>query len=317
MSSRVSRINILLITYNHEKYVRRALDGVASQIVDEPVTVVVADDCSTDGTLDIVRAFAAEHPHLDFRFLEADCNLGVTRNYKRAFAACDGDYVAVLEGDDYWVAPHKLAKQRDFLDVRLECDLCSVNYYVFEENRAQFTPRWAPGTGHMLLGARELIADNVVGNFSTCMYRLSALRAIPVEVYDYKSYDWIINILIARQSLIAFLHEPMSVYRIHGDGVWSVLTTIEKLKVQRDLLPQYDDLTGNMFTPEFSALKHRLDHVIESGEIGHAAPGVLGASEERTRIREWFPPFVLPLARWIVPVAFRRALYKIITRSAS
>src|SRR6202000_3058065 len=146
-----------------------------------------------------------------------------------------------------WVAPHKLAKQRDFLDVRLECDLCSCNYYVFEESRAQFTPRWAPGPGHMLWGARELIADNVVGNFSTCMYRRSALAAIPQRVYDYKSYDWILNILIARHSFIAFLHEPMSVYRLHGDSVWSVLPANDKLKAQRDLLPIYDELTDKMF----------------------------------------------------------------------
>lgn len=315
MTDSTSRLDVLLITFNHERFVRRALDSIASQILDEPFTIIVADDFSSDETISVIRAFASEHPGLCFRFLKTDSNLGVTRNYERAFAACQGQYVAVLEGDDYWVSPHKLSRQRDFLDVRLECDLCSNNYYVFEQNRAQFTPRWAPGSGHMLIGARDLIADNVVGNFSTCMYRVSALRGIPGAVYECKSYDWIINIIIARNSLIGFLHEPMSVYRLHGDSVWSTLPALEKLKTQRDLLPRYDELTERVFAPEFAALKARLDHVIEHGaEAGMPSPGIMGAGEGRPRIRDWFPPFVLPLVRWILPVAVRDVIRRMVIR---
>jgi glycosyltransferase involved in cell wall biosynthesis len=311
-----ARIEVLLITYNHEHYVRRALDGISVQVIDEPIRLVVADDKSTDGTMNIVREFAAAHPQIEVRYLDNTKNHGVTRNYQRAFAACTGSYVAVLEGDDYWISPHKLARQRDFLDVRLECDLCSVNYYVFEEDRSMFTPRWQPGEGHMLLGARQLIADNVVGNFSTCMYRTSALRRLPPAVYDHKSYDWIINILLAQTSMIGFLHEPMSVYRIHGDGVWSLLSQVEKLKVQRELIPCYNDLTGRVFEAEFGELDRRLAHVIDdasSQPSSTPAMSVLGMNEARLRIRDWLPPFMLPFAKAIVPVAVKRMIHRLRT----
>jgi glycosyltransferase involved in cell wall biosynthesis len=310
----IARIEVLLITYNHEPYVGRALEGVAAQIIDEPLRLVVADDSSTDETMAVVHAFAKDHPDIEVVFLDNSSNRGVTRNYERAFASCTGTYVAVLEGDDYWVSPHKLARQRDFLDVRLECDLCSVNYYVFEEGRGQFTPRWQPGDGHMLLGARELIADNVVGNFSTCMYRTRALQALPPAVFGHKSYDWIMNILLARTSLIAFLHEPMSVYRIHGDGVWSVLSRVEKLKAQRELIPTYNELTNGVFSYEFTELDRRLRHVIEEASDdssqGSTSP-VLGLAETRLRVRDWFPPILIPVARALIPNAVKRMIGKV------
>lgn len=314
-----TRIDVLLITYNHERYIQRALDGVAAQVLDEPIRVVVADDASTDSTVEQIRAFAIAHPNIEFQFLDNSRNQGVTRNYQRAFAACSGQYIAVLEGDDYWVAPHKLARQRDFLDSRLECDLCSVNYYVFEEARGQFTPRWQPGEGHMVLGARQLIADNVVGNFSTCMYRSAALRRVPEEVYSHKSYDWIINIILASQSLIGFLYEPMSVYRIHTDGVWSLLSQVEKLKVQKDLIPIYNELTNGMYQGEFAELDARLGQVIEDAKgaaSSERAVGVPGSLPKRVRIRDWFPPFVIPIARALVPPAVLATARRAVSRSA-
>ncbi|WP_045221770.1 glycosyltransferase [Desulfonatronum thioautotrophicum] len=307
------RISIILVTYNHERYVGRALRSLAGQIVDREVEVVVADDASTDATMEIVRAFAREHPQWPFRFLDNAVNLGITRNYQRAFAACTGEYVAVLEGDDYWISPWKLARQCAFLDAHWECDLCSVNYFVYEQHAARFTPRTAvgsvSGSGHRLLGARDLIADNLVGNFSTCMYRKTALDALPPALFDLVSYDWIVNICVARTGLIGFLERPMSVYRLHEGGVWSRKSPEEQVREQIALIRDYDALTGHVFSAEFQALTDVLHRRAAARFLTERVGGAARFSPGwPSRFAEYLPPVLLSAARALLPPRLHRFL---------
>src|SRR5450830_1721378 len=234
MSDASSRfdLSVLLVTYNHELYIQRALDSLFSQDFCGSVELVVADDASSDTTLKCIQRYEGTDARFTFKYLSQSANLGITRNYQRGFAACSGDYVAVLEGDDYWSSPYKLTRQVTFLDEHWECNLCSVNYFVFNENDASVVSRVERGDGYRLLTARELIADNLVGNFSTCLYRASALQALPAELFELKSYDWIVNICVARNSLIGFLEEPMSVYRVHSGGAWSHVAHTGQLELQ-------------------------------------------------------------------------------------
>ena len=314
LDHQASRISVLLITYNHAKYLVRSVESILAQQIDEPFEIVLADDGSTDDTVAIVGRFAEQNPHITFIFLDYSTNRGITRNYQRAFAACRGHYVAIMEGDDYWVSPYKLARQRDFLDAHWECNLCSVNYFVYEEDRCQFTPRTALGIGHFFLGARELIADNLVGNFSTCMYRRSALEQLPPKVFDIDSYDWAINICIARMGLIGFLQEPMSVYRIHRDGAWNMLSHIEKLNAQLELIPAYEALTDGVFNHEFTVLADRLRSAITESQVNHfVAPVAAAAVRSAPKISDLMPPIVVTLAKLLLPPAVKRYLVRRLT----
>jgi glycosyltransferase involved in cell wall biosynthesis len=269
------RLSVLLVTFNHEKYIRQSLRSLFGQVFDGPIELVIADDESSDNTLGIIREYEEKDSRFHFKYLDSTRNLGITRNYQRGFGACSGEYVAVLEGDDYWVNPLKLRRQCDFLDAHWECDLCSVNYFVYEEDRAQFTVRVPIGNGYRFIGTRDLIADNLVGNFSTCLYRKSALDALPKNLFDIKSYDWIVNICVARRSLIGLLEEPMSVYRLHSAGVWAHVAPIEKLKIQLDLIPVYDELTGYTFHADFEMLTKRLRDAMARQTILNHVPSVI------------------------------------------
>lgn len=326
MSAEVPVVTILMITYNHEAFVERAVDSILMQDVGATFEIVIADDGSTDRTLEIIRSIAKANPSVPFRFLDATKNLGITRNYQRAFADARGIYTAVIEGDDYWVSPIKLRRQIEFLSLHRECDLCSVNYYVYEQGLCRFTPRVPPSDGCMIFGARELIADNIVGNFSTCLYRTHSLRRIPDAIYAIRSYDWAINICIAMGGMIGFIQTPMSVYRIHTGGAWSLLSHSEKVKAQLDLIPQYDSITGRVFSPEFSALAQRLEvHLsgmqseIDSGEsaqpsdaMSYVSPPPL--SSRAMRFLDWVPPVALSLGRQLLPPAFKRQLVLLLKR---
>lgn len=311
------RISILLVTYNHESHIRQALDALFGQVFEGVAELIVADDASSDSTVDIIKEYEKKEDRYSFTYLDSTKNLGITKNYQRGFAACSGEYVAVLEGDDYWISPFKLQRQMDFLDTHWEADLCSVNYFVYEENRSHFYPRTSIGKGHRLIGARDLIADNLVGNFSTCMYRNCALSSLPKELFDICSYDWIVNICVARSSLIGFLEEPMSVYRLHSNGVWSQTPHVHKLKAQLELIPAYDTLTKGVYRPEFELLSNRLQRMISMAHLSTiASPLTQPASGLLFCLVDYLPPVLLQVARALTPPKLKRFIVKIFCRGA-
>lgn len=108
-------LSIGILTYNQSAYIRQCLDSVLMQEVDFDYEVVVGDDCSSDGTQDILREYQANYPD-KFVLLLAEKNEGISMNYKHVFSACKGMYIAICEGDDYWTDATKLQKQVDFLE---------------------------------------------------------------------------------------------------------------------------------------------------------------------------------------------------------
>jgi glycosyltransferase involved in cell wall biosynthesis len=311
------RISVLLVTYNHESHIRQALDALFGQLLDGPIELIVADDASLDSTVDIIKEYERKDDRFDFKYLDSTINLGITLNYKRGFAACSGEYVAVLEGDDYWIRPFKLQRQMDFLDTHWESNLCSVNYFVYEENLSHFYPRTAIGNGHRLIGARDLIADSLASNFSTCMYRKSALDALPDELFDICSYDWIVNICVARKSMIGFLEEPMSVYRLHSNGVWSQMQHVEKLKTQLELIPAYDTLTNYVYHSEFELLSDRLQRTISVAKLSHIVnPMIPMIKSLLSNLVDYLPPVLLWATRALIPPKLKLYTKKILHRGA-
>lgn len=312
------KISILLVTYNHENHIQQALDALFGQVFEGNIELIIADDASKDSTLSIIKTFEGNDDRFTFTYLDNSKNLGITKNYERGFSACSGQYVAILEGDDYWISPFKLQRQVAFLDTHWECDLCSVNYFVFEEKLSHFYPRTAIGSGHRLISARELIADNLVGNFSTCMYRKSALTALPSKLFTICSYDWIVNICVAKNSMIGFLEEPMAVYRLHSNGVWSQTPHIDKLKAQLDIIPAYDALTEQAYHFEFDALENRLQHMIRMSHFSQLAASVTQPSAGLlARLVEYLPPVFMVITRSLVPPKLKRFIVRIFHRGAA
>lgn len=262
------KLSILLVTYNHEHHIREAVRSIIQQKKPESISkieVIVCDDNSTDRTLEYIREFEGQSDFLSFRILPPQPNLGITRNYQRGFAACDGEYVAILEGDDHWFDSEKLIEQVAVLDSEANCILCSTNYVISDEKSGSRSNRVSSVRGWRAISVPELIEDNIIGNFSTCMYRREGLTQLPERLFELKSYDWIVNICAGMRGDIIFLHKPMSVYRLHSQGVWSSMDTVGKMKAQLDALAGYDELTEHQFRNEFLRLeKHLSDQISES-----------------------------------------------------
>jgi len=108
-----------MLAYNVGKYLPAAIESVLSQKTDFDFELVVAEDKSTDNSLQIIREYKAKYPDV-IELIANDRNLGLSGNYVRALKNCTGQYVAILDGDDCWTDPDKLQKQADFLDANKE-----------------------------------------------------------------------------------------------------------------------------------------------------------------------------------------------------
>jgi glycosyltransferase involved in cell wall biosynthesis len=123
-------VSINMITYNHAPFIVQAIEGVLQQKTDFLFELVIGEDCSTDGTREIVFEYQKKYPDV-IRVITSDENVGMKKNGLRTRKACRGKYVAFCEGDDYWQHSLKLQKQADYMESHPECGLVYSSYDVY------------------------------------------------------------------------------------------------------------------------------------------------------------------------------------------
>jgi len=128
------KVSVLMLTYNHAQYIQKAIDSVLEQVTDFPLELVISDDCSTDETTAIITEYQRKYPNL-IEVLYNRTNTGVLSNFAKAWSACRGAYIALLDGDDYWVCKRKLQLQADYLDTHDDCTLTFGRLDAFDNNR--------------------------------------------------------------------------------------------------------------------------------------------------------------------------------------
>ncbi len=293
------KASILLVTYNHENFIEKAIISILMQKDCREFEIVVSDDHSTDNTLTIVKELLG---HLDNVQIHSNVtNLGITKNYKHSFSLCKGEYIFVLEGDDYWIDPLKVKKQIEFLDNNPFYVMCAHPFFIQKDDLRDLTPFGLNSkVEHEIFDCKDLILDSaIISNFSTCCYRRSILERISPATYDVVSYEWMINISVAQFGLIGKINSLMSVYRISATGQWSKLSETEKIKGIINILPDYDKILEHKYHTYFERkIKMLNDQLL---------PASMPAS---SKLRSWIPPFVITIAKLIFPPA----LIKLITK---
>ncbi len=134
-------VSVIVICYNHEKYIRDCLDGILKQETDFPIEIIIGDDCSTDGTLSIIHEYEQKHPET-ITVIKSDCNLwvrGISMTYTLLCPQAKGKYLAYCEGDDYWLNPLKLQTQADFLENNPEYSMCFHDYSI-KDGKNEYLP---------------------------------------------------------------------------------------------------------------------------------------------------------------------------------
>ncbi len=290
------KLNVLLITYNQEEYIKQTLDSLLMQTTTFNFNVVVADDCSTDKTLDIISEYSKKGT-LNFIFLDKTSNLGYNKNYERALKACNAEYVAILEGDDYWTDPNRLEKHVKFLDNHGECSMSFNRIVFYYQNKADYKiNNWTAEGDYQYYTSKEQIVGNKIGNLSACVFRRDVFDKIKPGLFDYKVADWMLGIVYGQYGFLAELKDPMSVYRIHQKGQWSRQNEEQQVKDLIISIPVYNEYLDYKFNDTFIRYQDYLERSLKQSD--------------RYRVRDFIPPILINIFEWILPPFIMRMLKK-------
>lgn len=219
-------VSVRTSTYQHAAYIRDCIEGVLAQKTDFPIEFIIGEDFSTDGTREIVFEYAGKYPEL-IRVLTADYNVGSKANGRRCQRVLRGKYVAICEGDDYWIDPLKLQKQVNLLEAHPECSMCFHNFYSLEH-------------GKLTLGKSYPVSRIDAETFARAEINIQSLTVlhknlkpiIPESLMNQSTGTHFKFLVWADQGDILYVNEAMAVYRRHPGGVWSSKSKFEQGKME-------------------------------------------------------------------------------------
>lgn len=229
MSSPTPLVSICCITYNHEKFIRAALDGFLIQQTSFPIEIVIHDDASNDNTTSILREYQEKHPHLIKMILQTE-NQYSKRGFgfmSDLFAQSQGKYIALCEGDDYWTDPLKLQKQVDFLESNPDFAICFHKVKIEEEG--QLKDDYITGGNPPTISS---IVDLAKGNYihtPSCVFRNNTSKILGANFSDSPLGDYYINMMNAQYGNIFCIDEVMAIYRVHSSSTFSSQSMTSKI----------------------------------------------------------------------------------------
>lgn len=227
-------LSIVTITYNHEPYIRKCIEGVLMQQVNFTMEFIIAEDCSTDGTLAICKEYAEKYPNL-IELITSENNVGAIANERRAMKAAKGKYIAFCEGDDYWTNPLKLQKQVDFLEANPEYSVCFTRYKLYN---AKLNKLYNDNADYLFIEKKCYVDITVdiflyrwVTQYLTMVCRRENLDVSLSELYNYYCDSHQIYHLLTNGKG-ALLNFVSGIYNQTGQGTYTSMSEINTQKKQ-------------------------------------------------------------------------------------
>ena len=293
MSDNPCRVSILCLTYNHAKTLRDTLEGFLQQKTDFGFEAVINEDCSTDGTAEILQEYEARYPDVirPVYQTENQYSKNICIEHELLLPLARGEYIAFCEGDDYWTDPEKLRLQVEFLDAHPDYSACVHNTVAHYSDTNRPDERMFPSVGDRDLDfARVAKGLHLSFHTSSMVMRREFVENPPEFLLNSQAYgftDYPQALWLAHNGKIRFLDRSMSVYRIGSNPeAWSsnqarfyerrkqfvtgeivmfesmlpLLTEAEKQAAEQELHArrfEYDYITGNaerLLQPEYADL---------------------------------------------------------------
>jgi glycosyltransferase involved in cell wall biosynthesis len=234
-------VTIWCITFNHESYIAKTLDSILQQNTSFPFEIIVHDDCSTDGTREIVKAYASKYPDIIKLILQTEnqYSKGVNIPQKYLISQTRGKYIATCEGDDYWCSTNKLQLQVEALEKNEKCSICFhktglVNADGTERGQAYVDLHLQTG----IITSQNLVKMQLRRHsfhYSSFFIRTECARNfyknMPEYVKVYGAGDFMQILYYGTQGDAYFINEVMSMYRVGTPGS---ATNRENMKNQAD-----------------------------------------------------------------------------------
>ena len=218
-------VAVYCLTYNHEKYIRKTLEGFVSQKTSFPFKVIVHDDASTDRTAEIIKEYAEKYPEIIFPIIQTEnqYSKGMRIFNEIIFPHLNSKYVAVCEGDDYWFAENKLQMQFDYMETNPDCSLCVHNTKRIDENGNDIGQNVNDCIEERDYNANEVIAAGGGGLFQTSSVfcRLDDRIKMPSEFRFPGMGDYQLAIYLSTKGYVHYIPKVMSAYRLGSIGGWT------------------------------------------------------------------------------------------------
>jgi glycosyltransferase involved in cell wall biosynthesis len=284
-------VSVKCLTYNHAPFIRECLDGILMQKTDFRFEVVVHDDASTDGTIEILKEYEECHPDVIRVIYEEENQFALGGNMDKVDALTRGKYWAVCEGDDYWTDPLKLQKQVEVMEAHPDCMLvCNrtllyslKNHSIVGENYCYHESRF--------VSTKDIIYKG--GLFiSTCsiLFRPEVKRDYPDYCRHCEAGDYSVQLMAAMKGRVYYMDEPMSVYRIDNPLSWVGKLTWNKERYKERIIlerSRVNMLKG--FAQDYPRHAHLFKNKI-ANHINRFAPGKEMPAYIRKAYQEEFAP---------------------------
>ena len=252
-------LTALIVTYNHKNHISKAIESVLAQKTNFDFQIWILDDCSTDGTSDIVREYANKYPEKIIHILR-EHNLGGIQNAYQAISKIDTKYYSTLEGDDYWCDENKLQIQVDILENNPDCSFCAHNtlkQYPTNENHIQHNQQYLKSkikTGKYKF-PKNVKRDYIEPHYSSRVYRTSCLNLDKIKNPLIVCYDTAVTFWFLQFGNLYYIDKIMSVYNYTYQGVYSGLSVQMQKHMGASVIVQineaFDFKYNNMFLDFF------------------------------------------------------------------
>lgn len=236
MANNQVTLTCIVSTYNCENFIEECINSLLLQETKYQFVILIIDDCSTDNTRKIVEKIQQRNPTNNIHYFSTEKNMGLGKYAlqeleKQIKPFLKSDYLYRIDSDDYIINPHKFEKQISFLEEHPECvGICHHFKIINEKNNTQKIENTAL-TG--IYSAKELLklAGKVpsYNHTATYLYRNIHQSSLPPEFQKkWAKGDVLYNWAMLQHGKVCFTNDVMSIYRIHGGGVWSSLSEAEK-----------------------------------------------------------------------------------------
>lgn len=227
-------VSIVVTTYNHQDYIKQCLDSILEQQTNFPIEIILGEDESSDGTRKICQDYADRFPDIIKLFLRSRKDVIYINgrptgryNFIESLKSAKGKYIALCEGDDYWIDPNKLQKQVDFLESNNDYFFVSANSELKKNNQHITTSL----KGELFI--EDFIAGSVLGRQTAAlMFRNTNLDEFleNIQSYNWPFGDLLIYFWGLKNGRGKVLNDVMIYYRVHEGGVWSSSNKIQGFK---------------------------------------------------------------------------------------
>ncbi|RWR07266.1 glycosyltransferase [Paenirhodobacter populi] len=228
----IPTVSTVILSYNHQEFIVEAIESALAQKGNFVHEILLSDDGSNDGTTRIIERYARKYP-TRIQDISRGGNFGISSNYRYCFKQSSGNFIAVLEGDDYWTDPEKNMKQSSFLMSHPEATMVFSRIELLDmgKNSYRLLPR-QDGLASLLAGSDFAKNEhlNLIANFSSAMFRKKIMADLPSAVYKPRMNEITLSFYLDRIGKFGFIDEVMSVYRLNSASVWTGASQISRLE---------------------------------------------------------------------------------------